>query len=93
MSDDYALDLTPKARQWLAHVSAEIRTKIGHDLWRLQQNPLRSQTKAVAGAEGLRHFRAGYYRVIYTIDFIGHEVVVLGFARLDTYRKRYRNPA
>jgi len=66
---------------------------LGGEIKRLQANPFRANVShRFIGRQNEYVFRVGYYGIAFRVDIIDDVVVVDAIYRVDTYRRRRRNP-
>lgn len=85
----FELIVSPTARRQLAEQLPEAVAFAAYEfiVGPLLENPHRVGKPLHAPLEGCHSARRGTYRVIYRIDVVGRQVLVLGvFARSDAYR-------
>ena len=83
----YRIELTRKAKKFLASQSPTIQRQLGDKIDSLEQNPRPAVCKQLEGNRDLYRVRSGDYRIIYTIEDNQLFVLVVQIGhRRDVYR-------
>ncbi len=83
----YHLVYTSRAARDIEDLDAKTKERIGRQLLRLSEDPLRHAEKLAHSSLGSFRFRIGDYRVVFDLE--GAEIVVLRVGhRREIYRRR-----